>query len=88
MPTGAVIAEQSVHLLPVEPVLGAPQNASHAEVQIVLRKNMYDWGVSMGLLPMGNSCCFRGAQTELWSLKARANSSLTTPFVTWPAMSS
>lgn len=48
MPTGAVIAEQSVHLLPVEPVLGAPQNASHAEVQIILRKNMYDWGVSTG----------------------------------------
>lgn len=46
MPTGAVIAEQSVRLLPVEPCLGAPQHASHAEVQIILRKNMYDWGVS------------------------------------------
>lgn len=47
--SGAVLAEQSVHLLPVEPVLGAPQNASHAETQIILRKSMYDWGVSVGL---------------------------------------
>lgn len=42
----SVLAAENVKLLPVEPVLGAPQNASHAEVQIVLRKNMFDWGVS------------------------------------------
>lgn len=43
----SVLAAESVRLLPVEPVLGAPQNASPAEVQIILRKGMFDYGVSI-----------------------------------------
>lgn len=40
----AVLATESVTLIPLNPVLGTVQAARQEETTLIIRKNMFDWG--------------------------------------------